>query len=866
MKPRQTGSSGSSLQSLLVTAFLVGCVSSSAEVANFQYYRFTPTTLRNDAGSNSIQLSDFRFLFEGGAVNRAGVVVTNPGGNFPSAENPGNLVDAGAGTKWLDFYKSSVVFNFGAPTAIDGYGFSTGSDAPERDPLRWVFEGSADGVNWTLLDHRTENFAVPTDRNTATSNIFLSASPAAAVLDWTGGATGDWNTTASNWNGGANAWNNGQLLHARFSGAASTVTLTEGINARKIEFASAGHRIEGGTLTLGGITRIDAQTGVHGEIASAIAGSSGLVKTGGGSLTLSGINSYSGTTHVREGSLAFAGSGGTNTTGGNFIIGSVGNSGQVSLSDSYSLSSSGEIWIGNDNAPATSRLTISDNATVTKTGTSGFVTVGRANSIAELIVEDSGKLIAGNRIRLAEGSAANATAIFRDNAVVQGSENFEVGHQGTGTAYISGNASVTFAGGLTVGGSSGKGNLIMTGDSSLTANGNGQFVVGSGNGSQAVVTLSGNSSLNAENMKWKAGDFGGGTPTGKAEITLNDDSSLTLRRFTIGHIGGPEATQDVTVNDDAVLTVNEWITIGRDDATSNVATGSVGMNAHLTINGGTVATRSIRQGGIASGVAPSATHNNVIVNNGTIRALADEPDFFRTGVHETNGSSLSSVRPYVKIQAGGLVFDTNGHDVGILADLHGDAESAGGGLTKTGEGTLILEGSSTYTGDTIVTAGTLLVNGSLGTGLITVKSGANFTAGESASVNAAFHFEEGSNLSGNFLFGSESSLAFDLSSEDGDYTINLVGGTIAFDGFGIVNLASSLTSATNGTYILINDGEGASISFEGLDNFGEENAYLLGDGRLAWFESGSLAVVIIPEPSAALLGGLGMLMLGRRRR
>jgi hypothetical protein len=41
---------------------------------------------------------------------------------------------------------------------------------------------------------------------------------------------------------------------------------------------------------------------------------------------------------------------------------------------------------------------------------------------------------------------------------------------------------------------------------------------------------------------------------------------------------------------------------------------------------------------------------------------------------------------------------------------------------------------------------------------------------------------------------------------------------------------------------------------------------LAGNGNLAFFKPGSLRVEIIPEPSALLLGGLGMLALLHRRR
>jgi hypothetical protein len=51
-----------------------------------------------------------------------------------------------------------------------------------------------------------------------------------------------------------------------------------------------------------------------------------------------------------------------------------------------------------------------------------------------------------------------------------------------------------------------------------------------------------------------------------------------------------------------------------------------------------------------------------------------------------------------------------------------------------------------------------------------------------------------------------------------------------------------------------------------IDNFGIANAVPVGTGRHAYFTNGSLAVVVIPEPAAALLGSLGLLAMLRRKR
>lgn len=48
-----------------------------------------------------------------------------------------------------------LTFQFAEPIVAKAYTFISGNDAPDRDPKSWTFEGSTDGVNWTVLDTRT---------------------------------------------------------------------------------------------------------------------------------------------------------------------------------------------------------------------------------------------------------------------------------------------------------------------------------------------------------------------------------------------------------------------------------------------------------------------------------------------------------------------------------------------------------------------------------------------------------------------------------------------------------------------------------------------------------------------------------------
>jgi hypothetical protein len=128
----------------------------SAEAATFPYFRFTTTRIRSGGGfsNRTVQLSEFSFYSATGLI-AAQPAVTNPGGNNPDGEGPANLVDGNTATKWLDFNRSPLVFHFGTPVAVHHYGFTTANDVPGRDPVRWRFEGSNDGINWTLLDDRS---------------------------------------------------------------------------------------------------------------------------------------------------------------------------------------------------------------------------------------------------------------------------------------------------------------------------------------------------------------------------------------------------------------------------------------------------------------------------------------------------------------------------------------------------------------------------------------------------------------------------------------------------------------------------------------------------------------------------------------
>lgn len=81
----------------------------------------------------------------------------NDGGQF-AGEGSLKLIDNDTRTKFLQFNFSEYIWfelEYFEPVILGAYTFTSGNDAPERDPRNWRLEGSMDGETWTLLDERT---------------------------------------------------------------------------------------------------------------------------------------------------------------------------------------------------------------------------------------------------------------------------------------------------------------------------------------------------------------------------------------------------------------------------------------------------------------------------------------------------------------------------------------------------------------------------------------------------------------------------------------------------------------------------------------------------------------------------------------
>ncbi|MFO1515260.1 MAG: autotransporter-associated beta strand repeat-containing protein, partial [Verrucomicrobiota bacterium] len=184
-----------------------------------------------------------------------------------------------------------------------------------------------------------------------------------------------------------------------------------------------------------------------------------------------------------------------------------------------------------------------------------------------------------------------------------------------------------------------------------------------------------------------------------------------------------------------------------------------------------------------------------------------------------------------------------------------------GGLFKNGFGTLILAYANNYTGITTINAGTLLVNGSVGTNVVTVSSGT--TLGGLGSVGGAVNLQSGGTLAPGA--GGPGTLTLNRSPSLGGRVLMEISSGVSPTADKLVVSGQPLTYA--GTLVVTNIGTGepaagdsfvlfSASSFSG--NFAATNLPpLSGNKRWVWSPGHGLLFVTSTAPTNLLFSVAG---------
>jgi fibronectin-binding autotransporter adhesin len=487
------------------------------------------------------------------------------------------------------------------------------------------------------------------------------------------------------------------------SSVATLVTVTAGVNNTSTTFS--------GTLVNG-------------------AGTIGLTKTGTGTLTLSGANTYSGVTTVSAGTLqagsttAFSGNSAFMVTstldlkGFSDTLGSLAGTGTVTNSAG---SASANLTVGGNNTSTTfsGNLINGVGMRVTKTGT-GTLTLSGANTYGGFTTVSAGTLQAGSTT----GFSANSAFVVTSTLDLNGFSSSVGSLAGAGTVTDSVATPVTVTAGANNLSSTFSGTLVNgAGSLGLTKAGTGTLTMSGANTYSGATTVS-------------AGTLQAGSVTAfSASSAFTVNSALDLASFsdTVGSLAGTGTVTNSAATTSATLTAGGNNTSTTFSGTLTNGAGTLGLtktgSGTLTLFG-------------ADTYSSATTVSAGTLQAGSITAFSASSAFTVTSALDLNGFSNS----VGSLAGAGTVTDSVATPVTVTAGANNTSTTFSGtivngagslGLTKTGTGTLTLSGANTYGGATTVSAGTLQA------GSVTA-----FSASSAFTVNSTLDLASFSNTTG----------------------------------------------------------------------------------------------------------------------
>ncbi len=421
----------------------------------------------------------------------------------------------------------------------------------------------------------------------------------------------------------------------------------------------------GNLVLTGDDPTIKMAAGVTVVINSSVSGTNGLIKEGLGTLTLAGNNTYSGGTTISIGTLQIGNGGTTGSLGAGDVV----NNGQLVFNRSNTLIVSNFI---------------SGTGSLTQAG-SGTTVLAADNTYSGGTTISAGTLQIGN---------GGTTGSLGSGDIV---DNGTLAFNRTDTVTLDNNISGT--GNLR---QSGAGTLVLTGSN----------------------TYSGTTTISAGTLQvgdgGTTGSLGTGAITDNGTLAFNRSDTLTVA----SSISGTGRVQQIGAGTTILTGNNSYsgptlisagtLQVGDGGASGTLGTGAVSNDSVLAFNRSDTLT-----------VANNITGAGSLIQSGngtTILTGTNNYDGTTTITNGTlqvgNGGATGTLGTGDVFNAGSLVFDrSNSLTVSNLI-------TGSGSLTKAGSGTLTIVADNTYSGDTVVNAGTLQVGdggttGSLGTGNIT---------------------------------------------------------------------------------------------------------------------------------------------------
>ena len=617
-------------------------------------------------------------------------------------------------------------------------------------------------------------------------------------------------------------------------------------------------------ITLAGSTRITVAGGCQCSpqglyISGVIRGASGFTKDGTGALTLSGANTYTGTTTLVAGTLEVDGPSGTLGIGpvvldggtlfplvnlaNTFTVGDISHQsvvatiqegyGNVHLTGNGTVSQYGALQIkggtavnlyldGNLSGSGAMRfgtMSFSEGAFVTvngnNSGYSGAVTVPAG---ALVTVGRTGAL--GSGPLLLNGGLQSSAAVTLPNP-------FTVGGGEYSSAYIGGSQNLT----LTGAGS-------LTGGNLLTVTNNGSIV--------SIGGLSGTGSLLRAGL---------GTLLLSAAATYSGDTTINGGILQLGAINALPATTNVSVAMAGTLDLHN----------QNAVIASLAGAGSVTLGTGTLTTGGSNSSTTFSGPISGA---GGLTKAGTGTLTLSSTNTY-TGATTVSGGKLllgtaSALASATAVSvAVGATLDLNSRNVAIGALAGGGTVALGtgtlttgganisttfsgnisgtGGLTETGTGMLTLASANGFTGATTVNAGTL-------------RLAADNAVAASASITV--------NASGTLNFNGGADIISSSQNLTGSGSVVFSGGTVTIRGTYSISGSATVTS---GTAIINSSGTVRTLSVSG-GSFQATGTVSVTNATLSGGELGGAGTVLVSNSghldwSGGTMDGNGMTMI-----